>query len=543
MDEHTASVIFETCIYCGKCVMTCPVKAKKYRDDLKRVQYWVDRGEKVIACLAPSFMTDFNYLDSEQLVKTLYKMGFSGVSETAIGADIVAHESLKWINEQPDGVYISSCCPAVVNYVHIYLPEAVRHLVPIMSPMVAHARLLRNSGYTDHKLVFIGPCIAKKDEADAFPHEIDAAITFQAMKRWLDDERVELYDYSKISVPDDFIIGRPGKGGIFPVDGGMLATMMEDMGATDASYMTFSGMEQVIDICQEIEQWKEGGKLFLELMACQGGCIKGPAMINHDGVAAKRKAMIEMHGNLQRSTLPYKKLEYIPDNYSNESFQRPFKVFCMYSEQEISEVLHSMGKWEEKDELNCMGCGYDSCRSFAKALLDGKAHREMCVSCMRKEAQNKASVLLQKIPYGVVMVDDNLKVLDANFKFAELFGEDVKLIFESIPGLKGVDLKKILPFYKHFESVLESGVEVMEHDIREDDHFLHLSVLTIQKYKVVCGIIQNLKEPEVQRELMLNRIQDVIKQNAESVQRIAYLLGENASYTESMLNSIVDSHE
>lgn len=544
MEEMSASVISDTCIYCGRCVRICPTHAKKYRDDLSRVQHWISSGEKVVACLAPTFVIDFDYLKSEDFVKILYKLGFAAVSEVAIGADIVARETSNWLAKQKDGVYISSACPAVVNYMHIYMPEALNHLSPIVSPMVAHARLLRKTYFADARVVFIGPCIAKKDEKDYNESVLDAAVTFQNLKKWFDEERVELYPFDNIELPADFIVGRPGIGDLFPVDGGMLATMSADMKVAETDYMSFSGMEQVVDICHEIPQWKEKGKLFLELMACKGGCIKGPAMINHDGVVAKRRAMIQMHGQLQKSTLPYKPLE-IPQgmDWINREFLRDYKLSCKYNEEDILEALHSMGKWSVKDEYNCTGCGYDSCRALAEAVLDGKAHREMCVSCMRKEAQDKASVLLHKMPYGVVTVDDSLHVVEANYKFASIIGGELLNIYQTVPGLKGVDIKKALSFHDLFESLLLSGGEMTEHDIRDGENFYHISLFTIQKYKIVCGIIQNLREPEMQNELMVERIREVIKQNVESVQRIAYLLGENASFTESMLNSIVDSKD
>lgn len=544
MEGVSASVLLDTCIYCGRCVRICPADAKKYRDDLSRVKYWLSSGERVVACIAPTFVTDFGHMTTKQLVKTLYKLGFAAVSEVAIGADIVARETNRWLASQPDGVYISSACPAVVNYLNIYMPEILNNLAPIVSPMVAHARLLRQTLFPTEKIVFIGPCIAKKDERDYNEEVLDAAVTFQNLKRWFDEEKVELYPFDRIDVPDDFIIGRPGTGDMFPVDGGMLATMAADMKVAETNYMCFSGMEQVMDICNEIPQWKEKGKLFLELMACKGGCIKGPAMINHDGVVAKRRALIQMHGRLQQSTLPYKPLEEPADmDWINHSFVRDYKVNCLYTEEDIEEALHSLGKRSIKDEYNCTGCGYDSCRGLAEAMLNGKAHREMCVSCMRREAQEKASVLLQRIPYGVVTVDDKLKVVEANHKFAEIMGEELLQIYQAVPGLKGVDVKQVVPFHNLFDSILQSGGEMTEHDIREGDNFYHVSLITILQHKIVCGIIQNLRAPEMQYELLTERIREVIKQNVESVQRIAYLLGENASFTESMLNSIVDSRE
>ncbi len=542
MEDHSASVIFENCIYCGMCVTACPSKAKHYREDIGIVQHWITNGEKVVACLAPSFLIDFKELTTNQFVKNLYHLGFSHVSETAIGADIVAAESYKWLQNQPDGVYISSCCPAIVNYLHLYKPDALKHLTPLVSPMVAHAQLLRKTLGTDYKIVFIGPCIAKKEEGDNYNQYIDATITFQELQKWFDEEKTLTLNYDEISIPENYILGMAHTGGIFPVDGGMLTTMLEGVSATDTTFMTFSGMETVMDICNELENWKEKGKLYLELMACSGGCIKGPAMINPDGIAAKRKTMILRHNALQKNHQPYKELKPIALDLTN-TLSKPFKFKCFFSEEEINEVLESMGKFSISDELNCTGCGYNSCRSLAEAILNGQAQREMCVSCMRKEAQDKASILLQKMPYGFVMVDDNLKILDSNFKFAELFGDEIKLIYESKPGLKGMDLTKLISFHRYFRGLLTSGNNVIEHDVRDGENFFHLSLFTIQKYKSICGIIQNNRDPQVQREIMVKRIQDVIRQNVESVQRIAYLLGENASFTQSMLNSLVESQK
>lgn len=544
MDSDGASVLFDTCIYCGTCVKICPTGAKRYREDVSKVKYWIETGEKIVACLAPAFVSDFTYLSTEDFVKTLYKLGFAAVSEVAIGADIVARETSSWLNEQKDGVYMSSCCPAVVNYINIYQPELLPNLVPVVSPMVAHARLLRKTLSKNYKLVFVGPCIAKKDERDYNSEFIDAAITFENLKMWFDEMQCSQYPFDKIELPQDFVIGRPGLGDMFPVDGGMLSTMCEDMKVTECDYMAFSGMEQVIDICGEFPKWNLKGKIFLELMACKGGCVKGPAMINHSGIVAKRRSLLQMHSNLQKSEIPYVKLEETGDiNYINQEFKRDCRISCSYSEADIVEALHSIGKWSLSDEYNCTGCGYDSCRAFAEALLDGKVHREMCVSCMRKEAQDKASVLLQRIPYGVVTVDDRLKVVEANHNFAKIMGSEIEQIYEEIPTLKGLDIKAVLPFYSLFESLLTSGGDISEHDVRDGENFYHVSIVSIQQYKLVCGIIQNLRDPEMQYELMTDRIKEVIKQNVESVQRIAYLLGENAAFTESMLNSLVESQK
>jgi PAS domain-containing protein len=214
-----------------------------------------------------------------------------------------------------------------------------------------------------------------------------------------------------------------------------------------------------------------------------------------------------------------------------------------YTQQKIQEALLRVNKKNESDELNCGGCGYDSCRSFAKALIDGRAENDMCVSYMRRIAQDKTNILLKKLPQGIVIVNDNLKIVDANEKFADILGGEVKMIFEANPGLYGADITKLLPFHRFFSTVLSTGVDVIEQDIRNGDDYYSLSVFSVQDHSLVCGILQNLHAPEVRKDLVLKRTQDVIMENMKVVQKIAFLLGENASYTEAMLNSIVESHQ
>jgi transcriptional regulator with PAS, ATPase and Fis domain len=215
----------------------------------------------------------------------------------------------------------------------------------------------------------------------------------------------------------------------------------------------------------------------------------------------------------------------------------------IFGDDEIKQSLENLNKFSERDELNCGGCGYDDCRTFATALLNGTAERQMCVAYMRGVANDKASVLLQKIPSGVVMVDNDLRIVDCNAKFASLCGEEVELIYEANPGLHGADLRKTIHSHKFFSTVLETGNDIIEQDVRDGDLYYNLSVITIQKYNLVLGIVQNMREPQVQKELVLNRTREVIQENMKIVQQIAYLLGENASYTETMLNSIVESHD
>jgi iron only hydrogenase large subunit-like protein len=541
IEDASASIITERCIYCGHCVQICPVGAKKVRNDKQQLIQSLDFGKKVIACLAPSYISEFINGTNTLLIAGLKKLGFFGVSETALGAELVSFETRKWLNDQPNGVYISSCCPSAVDFICKYYPNLSSNLIPVLSPMQAHAKLVKDIYGQDTEVAFFGPCIAKKDEVDQENGLTDYALTFKDLKEWL-DENVPDWDSSINEADTTFIPFPANKGNLFPVDGGMIANMKESASITDLSYMTFSGVNHIKEIVGDIPKWNIQGKLFLELLICEGGCIKGPGTIDHSSAAIKRQRILGAAGNSKKSIL-----------YKENSFELPvigrnFDYIIPVNEPEpteeqIQNALTATAKFTVDDELNCGGCGYDNCRDFAKAMLKGKAERTMCVSYMRKVAQDKASILLQKMPSGVVIVDENLKIIDANKKFIELLDEDTREIFDSGQNLDGADLRKLVPFYKMFTSVINTGEEMIEYYVREKGQYLHVSIITIQPYKIVCGVIQNMREPEVRKDIVLEHTKKVIRQNMEVVQKIAYLLGENASFTESMLNSIIESHD
>lgn len=540
VEDFSASVIEETCIYCGKCINACPVGAKKYRNDTDILKEWAHNDQKMIACLAPSFLSDFGNEKFENLLKVFYCLGFSGVSETAIGADMVATETNHFLQETDKKIVLATCCPSVVNYIKIYYPEYQEHLAPIISPMIAHVRLLRESGYEGYKLVFVGPCIAKKHESDIYENETDVVITFEELRMLMEEEGIYFSDMDRVELPEGFVIGASDRAGLFPVDNGMISTMCKDVEPVDAGFMSFSGMKSVMEVCGELGEWKPDKKVFIELMACDGGCIKGPATSSAEGLAAKRNRLLNEFDAFKKSGLAVP-LSIKKVDMSFEAYKLAYKINCVYSDHEIQEVLNSMGKTTKEDELNCTGCGYDNCRAYAVAVLDGKAEREMCISQMRKEAQNQASILLRKMPYGVVLVDENLRIVDTNEKFIKQGGEEIVMISEALGGLAGADLKKVISYHKYFQAVLNSGQEAADFDIRESNRNVRLSIVSIQANKLVCGIIQNMDDSQLVRDLISEKVREVIKHNAESVQRIAYILGESASYTESVLNTVIES--
>ncbi len=534
IEGGSASIISDQCIFCGHCVQVCPVGAKKVRNDMPELLTELDRGAKVIACVAPSWVSEFPGISSARLVSMFTKLGFWGVSETALGAEMVSKQTANWIADQTNGIFISSCCPSVVQLICRHYPELKSHLIPILSPMQAHAKMLGEMYGTDVKIAFFGPCIAKKTELDL--GYTDFALTFHDLNEWVGTELPD-WESTNYARGKSFIPYPAGKGNFFPVDGGMIANLKSKAQITDLSYMSFSGINHIKEVLNDLKDWKTDEKVFLELLVCEGGCIKGPGTISPDSAAVKRQKVLVKTRNLKTVKSVIKDITEIATTFEQIHQMSMQKV----TNDEISAAMLAAGKFSTADELNCGGCGYDSCREFATAMVEGKAERMMCVSYTRKVAQGKASVLLKKIPYGVVIADENLRVIDSNKKFADILGGEVKSLFEIDNSLEKADLHKLVPFYKMFTSVLQTGEEMIEHTIRANGMMLHVSVVTIQPGKIVCGVIQNMQEPEVRNDMIKNSVKEVIHQNMAVVQKIAYLLGENASFTESMLNSIMES--
>ncbi|RXQ95608.1 PAS domain-containing protein [Ancylomarina salipaludis] len=531
--NNSAQILHEDCIYCGSCTLVCPVKAKKVRNDLTRVKSLLKRHDKVVVSLAPSYMSEFPNLKDEQLLAALKELGFAHVSETALGAEVVSQRVNEFLEEKQSGIYISSACPSVVEMICKHFPQYKNHITPFLSPLLTHCKLLKQEYGEDCKIVFIGPCIAKKSESDAFGDLLEASLSFKDLAEWFDEEGLEPDLFYESDTESMFVPRRAGRGALYPIDGGMIAGIKANASTTDAVFMTFSGISSIYDVLKDLNYYRKPGLLFLELLACEGGCINGPGTRKSYSRALKRLEII----NRTEAEVGEQSADFSIDrNFDNINVASKPE----HPENKIKEALNMIGKYSDKDEINCGGCGYNSCREFAKAYLEDKSEPNMCASYMRKIAHDKSTALLGKIPSGVLIVNEDLKVVEANQSFARIMGEEMEQLFETIPGLKDADLKKIAPFYKLFSSVLATGEDNLERDFRLGNKMLHLSLFTIQRNKIVGAILRDMSQPFIQQEEVINRAKAVNQKNLETVQKIAYLLGENASETEDMLNSIVE---
>ena len=531
MENNKASIIEERCIYCGHCTQVCPTGAKKVRDGLTRAKMTLQQNKRVFLSLAPSYVSEFGDIPSETLVAAIKKLGFTEVSETALGAEIVSDRTERFLEQADNGIYLSSACPVVVEYVRKYSPDLVHHITPIVSPMLAHAKILKKLYGDDTKIVFAGPCICKKLEADTFKDLVDVAITFKDLKNWFEQAEIDLHQLTERA---KFVPYRSRSGALYPIEGGMLKGLRDN--TKKVHHMAFSDLSTIKEVLKHLDVHRDHDSIFMELLACRGGCINGPAHLSQVSPALKRYEIIHQSdiGNPR-------------DDFKDIDLQI---LFCkdphvsthQYSEEEIKQALAAVGKTTLKDELNCSGCGYDSCRDFAIAMLEGRAEENMCVSYMRKIAHDKATALLQKIPAGVMLVTDELKISDMNARCAALLGDDIADIYDVSPGLAGMDVGNICSFEDLFRAVLTTGKEINERNVRENDRTWTLSIYNIQPHRLVFGLLQDLREPSVRKEWILEKTREVIHKHMETVQQVACLLGENAAFTDATLRSVMEAY-
>jgi two-component system NtrC family sensor kinase len=367
-----AEVIVERCIACGNCTMVCSQGAKVFLNTTDRVLKLLESEVKVAAIVAPSFPAEFSDIDDFQtLVGMIRAVGFEYVTEVSFGADLVADRYKKLVSENKD-FFISSDCPSIVNYIKFYHPALVNNLAPIVSPMVAMSRVVREKYGRDTRIVFIGPCIAKKAESN----EIDEAITFTELR----DMLVDMGITPENSNPIDFDQPVGGRGAIFPVARGLLQTAKISDNAITGNIIAAEGR---IDFQGALKEFEAGliKNQHMELLCCEG-CIMGPGL-SKNGKQYNRRALVSSYANSKMQ------------NIDSESWQKSFDEFAeldlsfhhkpedhqidLPDEKDVNEVLIKMGKKTKKDQLDCGACGYESCVEHAIAIKKGLAEVEMCL--------------------------------------------------------------------------------------------------------------------------------------------------------------------
>ena len=533
----SASVIDDKCIACGHCVQVCPAGAKRVRNDIDKVKALFLTGKKVYVSLAPSWAGVYD-IPKEKMIAVLKKLGFDGVSETALGAQEVSIQTAKMLNEADKGLFISSACPVIDDYIRLYQSDFAKCITPIASPALTHCGLLKDTLGDDIKVVFIGPCIAKKNEADANPELMSVALTFDELNYWIKEEFI---DIKNIETDESckFVPESSYEGALYPLEGGMNETIKRvGIDKDDVTFIAVSSLEDFDKSLQNIKPEKVENKIFVEALGCSGGCINGPCLSSE-----KSRILItsDIYANTQyRDNIPKEPRKVVGMEYS----PKPVET-VEYSIEQITKALRKISKHSEEDELNCSGCGYASCREFVNALIAGDAEPSQCVSYMRKIAVRKAAAMLRCMPSAVVIVDSNMEIVEANDSFEHMFlSEEMYEVFASRQdGLTGASIDRIVTFPELFKSALDTGKDIHQEHYAIKDKVYDISIFTIEDNELIGAVISDVTKSEIDRSKIAQKAREVITKNITTVQEIASLLGEHMVETELLLSSIAEGFD
>lgn len=522
-----ATIVHDDCILCGNCYLACPQKTKIVRNDISKVKKMLLDNEKVIVSLAPSFISNYAHTGIDSMRKVLQQLGFYDVEETAVGATIVKNA----YNEMLDGhrdVLISSCCHSINLLIQKYYPQALKYLADVLSPMLAHGKDIKNRYGQDCKVVFIGPCIAKKDEADHHAEYIDAALSFKELDEWLLEQEIEIPQEENIKK-------EKSKTRFFPICGGIVKTM--DTSNEEYKYISIDGIDSAKHALEDILAGRIH-KCFIEMSACHGSCVNGPLTSIHSRSVVSSYLSIEEAAG---------KDDFDGISLDSKDIHQSYNPYALThatpSEAEIERTLILMGKQDKESELNCGSCGYNSCREKAIAIIQGRAIPEMCLPYLMEKAQSLSDKIVANNPNGLMVLDENL---------------DIQLINHAMCCLVGISTPDSV-IKKNVTTILDpsdyakalsgdDNVYAKKQYLSEYDKYIENTIIYDKKFHILICTMKDITQAEIslqkRSEILQKSIEitnEVISKNMRAVQEIASLLGESAAETKVALLSLKET--
>ena len=523
---NQAYIIGNECILCGQCFVVCPQNAKEITSEIEKVKIFLQSGVPVVVSLAPSFVANYEGAGIGAMKDALKKLGFYDVEETAMGATVVKNEYERMLKEDDRDVLISSCCHSVNLMIQKHYPQALEFLADVVSPMQAHCKDIK-SRIPEAKTVFIGPCVAKKDEAEYYEGIVDAALTFEELTQWLKEERIEI----EKTIDSE----EKSKTRVFPTTGGVLRTMAQDM--PGYTYIAIDGVENCKQALKDIIEGKVH-KCFIEMSACVGSCVGGPIMEKHRRMSITDTMEIigfagdkDFEINQPKPHELQKIFEHIP--------QRTI----VPSEFEIMSVLRQMGKTNAEQELNCSSCGYNTCREKAIAVCQGKAEISMCMPFLKHRAESFSDNIVKNTPNGIIVLNDKLEVQQINDAACRIMN------IKHATDVMGDLVVRILDPIS-FMKVLTTGQSICDQRVylAEYKRYIEQNIFMDRELNLIIGIMRDVTEEETQRrkkedinQQTLEIADQVVDKQMRIVQEIAYLLGETAAETKIALSKLKES--
>lgn len=521
-----AHIVSNECVLCGQCFVICPQNAKEIVNDVEKVKVLLAGEQPVYASLAPSFIANYDGIGIEAMERALKKLGFAGAEETAIGATIVKKEYDRILEEEKPEILISSCCHSVNLLIQKYFPSALPYLANVASPMQAHCLDIKRR-VPNAKTVFIGPCVAKKEEAARYPGATDAVLTFEELTNWMQEENIHL--------EQEPARGEQGKARFFPTTGGILKTM--ECAQKEYAYLAIDGMDNCIAALKDIEQGGMG-RCFIEMSACAGSCVGGPVMEKYHRSPVRDYAAVSRYAGKEDFTVE------MPESQRIEKRHMPlYKSERLPSEAEIAAILRRIGKTKPEHELNCGCCGYNTCREKAIAVFQGKADMTMCLPFLKDKAESFSDTIINNTPNGIIVINEEMEVQQINKaalnimnirSASDVLGEQVVRILDPTP----------------FLDVKQYGHEIRDRRtyLAEYKRYVEETIIYDREYHALMCIMRDVTREEIDREKKealsrqtVETADKVVDKQMRIVQEIASLLGETAAETKIALTQLKES--
>ena len=520
-----AHIIRDECVLCGECYVVCPQNAKQIRNDVDQVKSLIAAGDGVYVSLAPSYAAWFQSCTAKDVENALSKLGFRGVFETAIGAQIVSKQYENIINKGEKRIVISSCCHTVNTLIERHFEKALPYLANVVTPMHAHGKMLKKK-HPGCKVVFVGPCISKKAEAEKYPGAVDAVLTFDELDGWLESENISV-------VPSHSELTK-NRTNAYPTSGGILRSMNLDK---KFDYVVVDGMEACISALRDIDNDKRSN-CFIEMSACSGSCVGGPVM--------KKK-----------NRNPIMDLLSVNKGYGEGLYETPAadslttdRAFAfegstkpMPGSTAIDEILRKMGKTSKDKELNCGSCGYNTCRDKAVAVFMGKADLSMCLPFLKEKAESFSDTIIHNTPNGIMVLDCDLNVQQINTAARKI------LNLSSASDVLGSPVVRILDPTDYVLALSnEKNVYDKRKYLAEYQKYVEETIVYDKEYRIIMVLMKDISAEEQMKISKDNQckaaveITDrVVEKQMRVVQEIASLLGETTAETKIALTKLKET--
>ncbi len=523
-----AIIVGDECILCGQCFVNCPQNAKQITNSIEATKVLFSSGDPVIASIAPAFIANYDGAGIKTLERALKQLGFDSAEETAIGATIVKNEYQQMIDRDKRDILITSSCHSVNLLIQKYYPNLLRHLADIVSPMQAHALDIKKR-YPNAKVVFIGPCVAKKDEAHHYDGIVDAALTFEELTDWMNQENIEL----DLNEPQESIEESLAR--FFPTPGGILKTIQNKNPAY--TYFYVDGVDNCMKALSEIETGNLS-KCFIEMSACVGSCIGGPVMEKY-----RKKPLSDLMQVYHYAGSNDFEVESLPAPYMRKEFQLIEHVNPAPSEYELTNILKQLGKESSDQELDCGSCGYNTCRDKATAIYQGKATLTMCLPYLCEKAENFSDIIVDNSPNAIIVLNYDLEVQRINSSALTLLNLRRKSDVLGEPVVKILDPVDFMAIKTGANPPRGKRTFLAEYNKYVDE-----TIIFDNQSKLFICIMRNVTDEEEERakketisKKTIETTDKVIQKQMRVVHEIASLLGETAAETKIALTKLKES--